>query len=145
MDLPAYHTCVSRPTCRIYAQIFRIDIGLIELCRRSQSVRLASASCSSGWRFAIDLLQTPRYRDALVELLEFPSIGHSEDFHLITTRALSGAQRKSRTSSERPGCVSGAPGRIRTRDHLVRSQVLYPTELLARTFKFKCRIIESFF
>ena len=28
----------------------------------------------------------------------------------------------------------GAPGRIRTRDPLVRSQVLYPTELLAHTF-----------
>lgn len=26
----------------------------------------------------------------------------------------------------------GAPGRIRTSDHLVRSQVLYPTELRAR-------------
>lgn len=30
--------------------------------------------------------------------------------------------------------MDGAPGRIRTRDHLVRSQVLYPTELLARTW-----------
>ncbi len=28
--------------------------------------------------------------------------------------------------------LSGAPGRIRTRDPLVRSQVLYPTELPAR-------------
>ena len=27
--------------------------------------------------------------------------------------------------------LSGAPGRIRTHDPLVRSQVLYPTELLA--------------
>lgn len=27
--------------------------------------------------------------------------------------------------------LSGAPGRIRTRDPLVRSQVLYPTELPA--------------
>ena len=29
-------------------------------------------------------------------------------------------------------CENGAPGRIRTSDHLVRSQVLYPTELRAR-------------
>ena len=28
--------------------------------------------------------------------------------------------------------VDGAPGRIRTSDHLVRSQVLYPAELQAR-------------
>lgn len=28
----------------------------------------------------------------------------------------------------------GAPGRIRTRDPLVRSQVLYPTELPAHSF-----------
>mgnify|MGYP006911726899 CR=1 FL=1 len=27
---------------------------------------------------------------------------------------------------------NGAPGRSRTHDHLVRSQVLYPAELLAR-------------
>ena len=30
--------------------------------------------------------------------------------------------------------VGGAPGRIRTADHLVRSQVLYPTELRAPCF-----------
>ena len=30
------------------------------------------------------------------------------------------------------GLSTGAPGRIRTRDPLVRSQVLYPTELPAR-------------
>ena len=30
--------------------------------------------------------------------------------------------------------LSGAPGRIRTRDPLVRSQVLYPTELLAHAY-----------
>jgi hypothetical protein len=29
-------------------------------------------------------------------------------------------------------CLNGAPGRIRTSDHLVRSQVLYPAELRAR-------------
>ena len=33
-----------------------------------------------------------------------------------------------RSARERPG----APGRIRTADHLVRSQVLYPAELRAR-------------
>ena len=39
----------------------------------------------------------------------------------------------------------GAPGRIRTRDPLVRSQVLYPTELPARrnvimhTFSQRCK------
>jgi hypothetical protein len=30
------------------------------------------------------------------------------------------------------GCVCGAPGRIRTSDPLVRSQMLYPAELRAR-------------
>ena len=29
-------------------------------------------------------------------------------------------------------CFNGAPGGIRTPDHLVRSQVLYPAELRAR-------------
>ena len=29
--------------------------------------------------------------------------------------------------------LNGAPGRIRTSDHLVRSQVLYPTELRMRS------------
>lgn len=38
--------------------------------------------------------------------------------------------------------VSGAPGRIRTSDHLVRSQVLYPTELRAREFFEHARIHE---
>lgn len=33
----------------------------------------------------------------------------------------------------RPAVQNGAPGEIRTPDHLVRSQVLYPTELRART------------
>ena len=32
----------------------------------------------------------------------------------------------------RGGSWNGAPGRIRTSDHLVRSQVLYPAELRAR-------------
>ena len=32
-----------------------------------------------------------------------------------------------------PVCEVGAPGEIRTPDHLVRSQVLYPAELRART------------
>ena len=41
--------------------------------------------------------------------------------------------RKKRKPQAAVNCLglSGAPGRIRTRDPLVRSQVLYPTELLA--------------
>ena len=36
---------------------------------------------------------------------------------------------------------SGAPGRIRTSDHLIRSQVLYPAELRAR-IKLRCYIMQ---
>ena len=36
--------------------------------------------------------------------------------------------------------IYGAPGEIRTPDHLVRSQVLYPAELRARITRFE-RII----
>ena len=38
-------------------------------------------------------------------------------------------------------CEDGAPGRIRTSDHLVRSQVLYPAEL--RALNFGARILKS--
>ena len=41
-------------------------------------------------------------------------------------------KRKSQLPLEQLGLSTGAPGRIRTRDPLVRSQVLYPTELPAR-------------
>ena len=41
-------------------------------------------------------------------------------------------------SSNVPGNFDGAPGRIRTHDPLVRSQVLYPTELLAHDLIFIC-------
>ena len=37
----------------------------------------------------------------------------------------------------------GAPGRIRTRDPLVRSQVLYPTELPARGVKLCTFLIQD--
>lgn len=39
----------------------------------------------------------------------------------------------------------GAPGRIRTHDPLVRSQVLYPTELLARYQNRRSRILRELF
>ena len=38
---------------------------------------------------------------------------------------------------------SGAPGRIRTHDPLVRSQVLYPTELRARGREFNMRPLRA--
>jgi hypothetical protein len=37
--------------------------------------------------------------------------------------------------------LNGAPGEIRTPDHLVRSQVLYPAELRARGSKLRARIL----
>ncbi len=46
--------------------------------------------------------------------------------------------KRKKTATEQPGnrlfllLKNGAPGRIRTSDRLVRSQVLYPTELRAR-------------
>ena len=43
------------------------------------------------------------------------------------------AKRNPGRSSNVPGNFDGAPGRIRTHDPLVRSQVLYPTELLAHS------------
>ena len=45
-----------------------------------------------------------------------------------------GRTNKKGTSQEVPDLfLNGAPGAIRTPDPLVRSQVLYPTELRART------------
>ena len=38
----------------------------------------------------------------------------------------------------------GAPGRIRTHDPLVRSQVLYPTELRARSKPASIALLETF-
>lgn len=42
-------------------------------------------------------------------------------------------QMQERNADVSPCSTNGAPGEIRTPDHLVRSQVLYPTELRART------------
>ncbi len=39
---------------------------------------------------------------------------------------------------------NGAPGRIRTADHLVRSQVLYPTELRAHSSVLVRRLVPPF-
>ena len=55
-DLPGYHTCASRPTCRIYTSPFRAATGLTELRQLSQTLCLISDSCLSGWRFAIGFL-----------------------------------------------------------------------------------------
>ena len=38
-------------------------------------------------------------------------------------------------SDKRAGLESGAPGRIRTSDPLIRSQVLYPAELRAHNYQ----------
>ena len=46
-------------------------------------------------------------------------------------------------SSNVPGNFDGAPGRIRTHDPLVRSQVLYPTELLAHNQIRRSRILRA--
>src|SRR5690554_4860700 len=49
------------------------------------------------------------------------------------SRKGSGETRESRRPAlGEDGSESGAPGRIRTSDHLIRSQVLYPAELRAR-------------
>ena len=55
-DLPGYHTCASRPACRIYTSPFRAAAGLTELRQLSQTLCLISDSCLSGWRFAIGFL-----------------------------------------------------------------------------------------
>ena len=41
--------------------------------------------------------------------------------------------------------ANGAPGEIRTPDPLVRSQVLYPTELQARTLQIIYRVVKNNF
>lgn len=38
----------------------------------------------------------------------------------------------SETGAAAPVSLNGGPGRIRTSDHLIRSQVLYPAELRVR-------------
>ena len=52
--------------------MFRLSIGFECCSPLPRSPSLISASCSSGQWFAIDFLQTPRYRDALAELLALP-------------------------------------------------------------------------
>ncbi len=101
MDLPRYHTCASPPTCRIYVHPFRNSFGLIDLCRLSQDTRLTSDSCSSGWCFAIGFLHRGRFLPRLAELLVLPLFGRTADFHRIDTRALLGAQKKSRLEKSR--------------------------------------------
>ena len=72
-DLPRYDALLSHFTCQIYlATMFRLSIGFEYCGPLPRSPRLISASCSSGQWFAIDFLQTPRYRDALAELLALP-------------------------------------------------------------------------
>ena len=71
-DLPRYDALLSHFTCQIYlATMFRLSIGFECCSPLPRSPSLISASCSSGQWFAIDFLQTPRYRDALAELLVF--------------------------------------------------------------------------
>jgi hypothetical protein len=60
-------------------------------------------------------------------------------FELPTSRRSGGSNENHRRSVTKKSprqagifLVIGAPGRIRTADHLVRSQVLYPAELRAR-------------
>ena len=72
-DLPRYDALLSHFTCQIYlATMFRLSIGFEYRSPLPRSPSLISASCSSGQWFAIDFLQTPRYRDALAELLALP-------------------------------------------------------------------------
>ena len=72
-DLPRYDALLSHFTCQIYlATMFRLSIGFECCSPLPRSPSLISASCSSGQWFAIDFLQTPRYRDALAELLALP-------------------------------------------------------------------------
>ena len=53
---------------------------------------------------------------------------------LVETRVREGAYHKKRVSADKTLTLfcNGTPGRIRTSDHLVRSQVLYPAELRAQ-------------
>ena len=46
---------------------------------------------------------------------------------------MAGIKEKGARSFDLTPCFTGAPGRIRTHDPLVRSQVLYPTELRAHS------------
>ena len=72
-DLPRYDALLSHFTCQIYlATMSRLSIGFEYESPLPRSPSLISASCSSGQWFAIDFLQTPRYRDALIELLALP-------------------------------------------------------------------------
>ena len=57
--------------------------------------------------------------------------------HLLSRRRrILAARRENKTGRKHPVSPNknGAPGEIRTPDHLVRSQVLYPTELRALNF-----------
>ncbi len=54
--------------------------------------------------------------------------------HSINDQTCSKNEESNRTKEK-----SGALGRIRTSDRLVRSQVLYPAELRARIIFFYCR------
>ena len=54
----------------------------------------------------------------------------------VIENRLGGRKKRQQKRNPKVPCRKlGAPGRIRTRDPLVRSQVLYPTELPARRVK----------
>ncbi len=118
----------------------------IAACRASTSSFIGSAAAREGGAFRASVLKECRHRidDA------FPGNFKSAGMALCHTARLpmdsSGGRcdkggvggKRWNTQKRRGLCfhrpllsVSGAPGRIRTHDPLVRSQVLYPTELRA--------------
>ena len=66
------------------------DDRLTDFCQLSQSPRLISDSCSSGYRFP----SSGRYLPDSSELLDLHLIGQSVDFHHINRRAPLGAPKK---------------------------------------------------
>ena len=76
-------------------------------------------SSSQSWR-ATRLRYTPTTNRLVSHRMLRPHTKPGQRIHKLKARPKSGSSTS-----------NGAPGRIRTSDHLVRSQVLYPTELRA--------------
>ncbi len=79
-DHPGHHACASRPARLICAAIFRFSIGLTEFGRLSQSSRLASASRTSGRRFAVGFLHRPAAFPTLPNRRILPCAGDQRAF-----------------------------------------------------------------
>ena len=115
--------------------------------RLTRRVRRPDASCPGRWRHRAFACRTHADRSgdgrySCVEALVRLRVRKRSRPHRLTRPSYqqprtaaraAGRQKQSGRSCDRPDCSgTGAPGRIRTHDPLVRSQVLYPTELRAR-------------